>query len=300
MKVYNYKVNGLTLNSEIELPELVSIENQETDVWIKIGPVPNHLPNPAGSGVLYEASKDDFLFRLDTVAKYRVQDGKYITIEPLETANPKEVRLFLFASTMGALLHQRGKLAIHGSCVAKGNKGVIFTGMSSAGKSTIAAGLYSKGYSVITDDIAVIDSHVENKHFVHPGIPHLKLWKDVLSHMNENISLEKVRPQIEKYRKPIPSIEPLTPVFLDKVILLTSKNTPGFHFEEVFGADKFLLLRQNTYRVHFLEKLNQLEAHFNNLSKLASTIRLFKVERPSFPMQVMELADYIEENILQI
>lgn len=297
---YNYRVNGINLNSEIELPELLGIVNQEPDVWIKIGCVPDHLPNPIGSGVLYEASQDDFLLILDTVAKYRVQNGKYITIEPTKTANPEEIRLFLFASAMGALLIQQGKLAIHGSCIAIEKKGVIFTGRSSAGKSTLAAGLHSKGYSVITDDIAVLDTTDKDKNFVFPGIPHLKLWKDVLYHMNESINLEKVRPQLEKYRKPVPSLEHSNPVLLDKIVLLTTKNTPGFHFEEVLGTKKFDLLIQNTYRAQLVEKHNQLESHFNKLSKLASTIRLFNVTRPSSPMQVMELANYVEETIFQI
>ncbi|MDF1573604.1 MAG: hypothetical protein P1P86_00225 [Bacteroidales bacterium] len=299
MKTKTYRVNGLNLSSEIELPELVSSNVQKPDVWIRFGSVPDHLPEAAGSGVLYEASKDDFLFKLNTVAKYRVQNGKYITIEPLETTDQKEIRLFLFASTMGALLHQRGMLAIHGSCVAKENKGIIFTGISSAGKSTIAAGFYIKGYSVITDDIAVIDNS-EKKHFIHPGIPHLKLWQDVVYYMNEESNLERVRSELEKYRKPIPALKPSIHVPLEKIILLTTKNTPGFHFEEVFGADKFQILRQNTYRVQFLEMLNQLEIHFKNISSLASSIPLYKVERPSSPLQVMELTDYIEKHILHI
>lgn len=291
---------GLTISSEIYLPELVVVEEQKPDVWIRTGQVPAHLPVIQGLGVLYEAAKDDFLFRLNTVASYRVQAGKYITIESNEKATPEEVRLFLFGSTMGALLHQRGMLAIHGSCVARENKAFLIAGSSSVGKSTLAAGLLEKGYSIISDDISVIGFKKEYGHFIYPGIPHLKLWKDVLLHLNESLNLEKVRPKLEKYKKPIFSGDKVNPVRLDKIIILTTKNTPGYHFEELRGSEKFNLLRQNTYRIQFIDKMSKVESYFKNLSKLLDVTRIFRVERPTSPLQVRELATFIEYNIFNI
>ena len=300
MKDYKYNVFGLIIQSEIKLPELPKVEDQESNVWIKIGKVPDHLPLPAGSGVLYEASQDDFLLRLNNVAKYRVQNGKNITVEPSKNSTPQEIRLFLFGSVMGALLHQRSLLAIHGSCISKGNRGIIFTGKSSAGKSTLAAGLHAKGYSVVTDDIAVVDTDKDEKHIILPGVPQIKLWKDVLNQLNEKSILTKVRFHFEKYYLPIQSLETSGTIFLDKIIFLTTKNTPGYHFSEVVGSEKFNILRENTYRIQYVDKFNRLEDHFKNISQLASTIQLFKVERPFSPLQLKYFADFIEKKIFNI
>lgn len=251
-------------------------------------------------GVLYEASQDDFLFRLDTVARYRVQDGKYITIEANEEATPEEVRLFLFGSAWGALLHQRKMLALHGSCVAKGKNGFLFVGPSAAGKSTLAAGFLKMGYSFVADDISVIGFDEGNGHLIYPGIPHLKLWRDVLLHLHECIDFERIRPRFEKYIKPIYTGKKLDPVRLENIILLSTKNTPGYHFKEISGSEKFNLLTQNTYRMQYLDKLNRIESHFRNLSRLVEVTKLFRVERPTSPLNIRELATFVEDNILKI
>lgn len=291
---------GLTISSEMVLPELVVVEEREPDVWIKTGKVPNHLPIKKGSGVLYEAAQDDFLFRLDTVASYRVREGKYITIESKETATPEEVRLFLFGSAMGALLHQRGMLAIHASSVEQGKKGFVIAGLSSSGKSTLAAGFLEKGYSILSDDISVIGFEDEDGHFIYPGIPHLKLWKDVLMHLSESLDLEPVRPKLEKYKKPILQGKNLNPVRLDKIIILSTKNTPGYHFQEILGSEKFNLLRQNTYRLQYLNNLSRMESHFRNLSRLVANTSVYKVERPCSPLHIRELTTFVEDNIFEI
>lgn len=297
MKNHYYNVHGLTICSEIDLPELVTVKEHGPDVWIRIGHVPDHLPIINGSGVLYEAAQDDFLLKLDSIAKYRVQTGKYITIDSKASARPEEVRLFLFGSAMGALLHQRGMLAMHASSVKKGGKGFLIAGTSASGKSTLSAGLLKKGYSIISDDISVIALEKEIEHFIYPGMPHLKLWKDVLVHMNENLNLEKVRPMLEKYKKPTIPGKKLNPVKLDKIVVLSTKNTPGYYVEEVHGFEKFNLLRQNVYRIQFVDKLCRIESNFKNLSKLATETKVFLVKRPLSPLKIWELAIFVEDNI---
>ncbi|HER63305.1 MAG TPA: hypothetical protein ENO11_04945, partial [Desulfobacteraceae bacterium] len=248
MGSFRYKVYGLVIDSEISLPELIMEKNKAPDVFIKLGMVPDQLEKPLGSGVLYEAGEDDFIFRLDNVARYRVREGRFITIQANKNAAPEEVRLFLLGSVMGALLHQRGMLALHGSAVVKNNRATIITGVSSAGKSSLAAGLYEKGYAILSDDITVINTGDASIPAVSPGIPHLKLWKDVLIYMNEGKSLERIRPRMEKYKKPVKQIGPDTNTKLCRIIVLATKNTPGFTMEEIRGAKKFSLLRSHTYR----------------------------------------------------
>ncbi len=74
-------------------------------------------------------------FRLDVpgVARYSVEDGKSILIEPLADATPEKIRLFLLGSTMGALLYQRGLYPLHGSAVETPWGAMIFVGVQGQG-----------------------------------------------------------------------------------------------------------------------------------------------------------------------
>ncbi|MEA3477954.1 MAG: hypothetical protein U9R60_07230 [Bacteroidota bacterium] len=295
---YYYKVYGINISSELELPELTPVQNIKADVTIGFGEVPEHLPEVRGSGVLFEAAANDFLFKFAGIGRYRVQSGSRIIIQPEREAHLSEIRLVLLGSSIGALLHQRGMLAIHGSAITDGKQTTILSGQSGVGKSTLAAGLQEMGYSVIADDISVICQNVKQHFRVENGIPHIKLWKDVLAHFNHSDDLAKVRPQLEKYRKPIPALKEETPG-LSKVVILSTSNSNDFSCSEIHGRDKFYQLRSNTYRLQFIDKMNQTEVHFRNLSQLVNSIQMFHVDRPLNPLNIREFATYISEIIFK-
>lgn len=298
MKQHFYSVYGLSICSEIDLPELTPAFSGDADVEIVLGEVPEHLPEVSGSGVLYEATKNDFLFKFRNIARYRVQEGNLITIQPDSSARPEEVRLFLLGSSMGALLHQRGLLAIHGSAVHNGKNTCIITGKSGVGKSSLAAGLLELGYTLVADDISVIGTLENGGFFVHPGIPSLKLWKDVLLHLKQEDDLEKVRPQLEKYRKPVAMSELKAGIPVEKIAYLDLNNSADFRHSEILGVEKFNIIRNNSYRFQYIDKLHQTTNHFTRTSAFASQVRMFRVERPPFPLRVLELAEYFAREIL--
>ena len=298
MSIYCYKVYGLYIVSELELPELKRIQSNKADVTVSFDKVPEHLPEVRGSGILFEAAPNDFLFKFNGIGRYRVQNGNRISIQPESEALPDDIRLVLLGSSIGALLHQRGMLAIHGSAITDGKQTVIFSGQSGVGKSTLAGGLLELGYSVIADDISVIGQNNKKQFIVEAGIPHLKLWKDVLTHLNRSEDLSKVRPQLEKYRVPIPVLENESPR-LSKVVILSPSNSKDFTYSEILGKEKFHLLRNNTYRLQFIDKMNQTEVHFHNLSQAVNKIRMFHVSRPQDPLNLLEFANYISANIFK-
>ena len=293
---YYYKVYGLCIESELELPELNPVQNIKADVSIGFGRVPEHLPEIRGSGVLFEAAQNDFLFKFEGICRYRVQKGSRIIIQPEREALPSDIRLFLLGSSIGALLHQRGMLAIHGSAITDGHQTVILTGYSGAGKSTLAAGLIELGYSIIADDISVIGQNREGHLLVESGIPHIKLWKDVLAHLNKTNDLSKIRPQLEKYRMPVPVLEEESPG-LSKIVLLNPSNSTDFSCSAILGKEKFHQLRNNTYRLQFIDKMNQTEVHYRNLSQLVNSIQMLLVNRPRDPLNIMDFAKYISNVI---
>ena len=99
---------------------------------------------------------------------------------PMPVQTTHEVVLFLMGSVMGALLHQRDYLPLHGSAIKTENGAALFLGTSSIGKSTIAAGFQKRGYPILADDLCAVAMDKDSRAIVLPGFPRLKLWADAL------------------------------------------------------------------------------------------------------------------------
>jgi len=297
--IFSYSAFGINIKSEIELPELPPGNFSTHDVEIQWGNNPGELTDVKGRGVLYQAKKNDFLFRLNSVGSFRVQHGSSITVEKLDSATDEEIRLFLLGSAFGAMIHQREMLPFHGSTVVKDGNAYVIGGSSGAGKSSLAATLVKMGFYLLADDISVIKTEA-GQPVVYPGIPHLKLWEDVMKKLEEDVAqYPKVRPQILKYRKPAGKefINNSTP--LHSIVILNSKNTPGFEIKAVKGVEKFNLLKNNTYRYQYLPGLEKTVEHFRMATELAGACKVFQLKRPTSPLLLEELANYFIEEVVQ-
>lgn len=295
--MFKYQVYGLAIESELELVDLIESPGSISEVSIKYGIVPEHLPKSKQVGVLFEAAPNEFIFRFEGIAAYWVRNGNEIIIHPNKSTSSDDLVVFLLGSVMGALLHQRNSLPLHGSAIATLEGAIIITGRSTVGKSSLAAALCERGYQALADDISVITE--DNGTFVlNPGIPFFKLWKDTISHLNFNPQMKRVRSGIEKYKKPINRFYNSKALPISLIINLAIKNSPNISHKEIHGSEKFTLLRNNTYRMEFMEGLDSTENHFHQLMKLVNSHRLILIERPKFPLDILELAKYVEDNFI--
>jgi hypothetical protein len=294
-KTYTYSLFNLIVSSELELPGLLK-SSGIPDVTIKYGETPETLGPTSHKGVLYEALSAKFLLKALDAAHFYVTDGKYITIRPLENYSPKTARVFLLSSVLGALLHQRSLLPMHASAIEYYGKSVLFAGVSGAGKSTLAAFLSKKGFSILSDDIAAIQTN-NGKSSILPGIPHLKLWKDAVSKLKLPLEgLNKLRDGVDKYIDytitPTHLSFPITYIFI-----LSSQNSNGITINAIKGKDKFITLKNHVYRKQFITALGQEKNIFYTISTLASNIKMYRIIRPVDGFHVEEIADRILEII---
>lgn len=299
MIYYRYKIFGLSFESDIEITGLFNDNEHPPDIWIRYGYVPETLKNAKRSGTIFESFENDFLFKLNSIARCRVQNGKLITIHPLEEFQIENIRSLLIGPIFSGLFFQRGLISIHGSAVAKKNKSVVFSGASQVGKSSLAYALSKKGYSLIADDLALIDCSNKERLLLHPGVPFVKLWKDILNHFHMNDNLLNIRTDIEKYIKPVGHPVNLDPVELKRIVFLRQKKNPGFTFKEISGFEKYNMLINNSFRFHYLDDLTQIQNHFINLSRIANDSKIYVIERPESPLQIMELANFVIEKVLE-
>ncbi|MEA2107106.1 MAG: hypothetical protein U9P82_10410 [Bacteroidota bacterium] len=291
-KKYRYKAFGLNFMADFEIPELLeSAENPE--VSIRIGKTPAQINTIIKKGVRYQAGKDEFLLETDRIAKFYIKNGNEIIVEPFKQEVDKEVRLFLLGSAFGALFLQRGLLPIHGSAIRFGHSTSIFTGLSGAGKSSIAAWFVQQGYQILADDISVINHSLQ----VEPGFPGMKIWKDVLEKLGISTdSLYSIRSDIQKYKYGVESNFCTQPLPVKNIFIIHPKNTPGFVSEELTGIEKFNALKNNTFRYRFVEGLQKQQEHFMVINQLIQQVKVYRIKRPQAPVMLKEFADFLLQN----
>ena len=164
---YRYKVYGLSVRSELELPELHDDERPgDADVDIRVGTV----PFAGGEGL--SLGPDGAVLRINGIATYLMRAGREIIVHSSPGAADRNVRLYLLGSAMGILLHQKGLLPLHANAIEIDGRAAAFMGETGAGKSTLAAWLHDAGHRVIADDVCVLRFDEERGRVgVQPGMP---------------------------------------------------------------------------------------------------------------------------------
>lgn len=292
-KLHRYKAFGLTIESELELP-MLSARFESPEVCIRFGETPEQLDSPLSSGLRYQLTEDEFLLNVDNIARYWVQNGKRITIQPLAKTTHEESHLYLLGSVFGALLHQQGKMLLHGSAVEKNGRAIAFIGESGAGKSTLAAAFKQRGFTTLTDDICVITFDEKMRPHVESGYPRAKLWEDSLELLNIPFTdLPRVRAEVNKHSLLTTEYfqEQRTP--LSGIYLLTFSNTDETQLIKLTAADRLKAIRQNTFRKRFLVS----ESHRNNIFRsnlsLAQSVSLSQLIRSQNDNNLNSIVDTI-------
>jgi hypothetical protein len=123
-----YSVYGLKIKSDISMPELPSIiEDQPIQIGASIfhGVVPKEIEDVIVSNEFYNLSKKEFYIYMKGVAHYYVANGSRIIVEPEGESDIGNIKLFLLGTCLGMLLVQRNTVAIHGGTVVVDEKDII-------------------------------------------------------------------------------------------------------------------------------------------------------------------------------
>lgn len=280
--LYRYSAFGLRIDSEIRLPELLlSDDAGNADVIIRYGKVPDKIDLPLEEGYYYQAAGGQFLLRVADVAAYYVTNGAQIVVQPDKKENDHLSRLYLLGTVMGVLLMQRGIVPIHGSAVDINGCGVVFTGISGAGKSTMAAGLHRLGYSLLADDVSAVTCDRNGVYWIQPGYPQQKLCQASAALMGiDTAVLDRIDEDWDKYAVPV--IEGFRKLPIPLTAIYEIMATPGADVSIVplKGIMKFAAIKGNIYRTEFANSLGLKYKHFRYCGGLAKQTRVFRMTRP--------------------
>ena len=188
--MYAYRLNGLRLASDIELPALDAWDQaafDAADVVYRLDKVAQRLDCPdhvapifQTRGVFQTKGVSEYLLSLPGTGRILSRGGTEVMFEPDARADITVLSAVLTGSIQAVLWHQRGLLPLHASGIVAGDGAVALCGHSSSGKSTLAAFLARQGCAVAADDICLVDSRAGGEISLLPGSGRLRLSRDAL------------------------------------------------------------------------------------------------------------------------
>ncbi len=279
-----YLLGGITLVSEIALPELPHIQREHATphpVHIRLGDVEENWPNAVEVDPDCFATPSQYFLRIHGIARYLVTHGTEIVVSPDADAPPLDVRAYLLGTIFVVLCHQRGLLPLHASAVSSPQGVVAFLGRSGQGKSSLAAHLAERGFAVVADDVCLIDPASRGDMMVIPTAPWLKLWRNSLESLGRPADgLERVFSEDDKYRLPLPSMLTLEPIRTLMFLEDGETSSPEVRLEAVSAVEAVPLLMHLTHSAYLLQAMGQREESFLRCGKVSSQARAYRLKRP--------------------
>lgn len=296
MSFFRYKVYDFTIKSMLELPELPqSIEPAE--VYIRRGSVNWRPPFLEWDRTFLEANLAETLLYWDGVGSCCISEGREIIIDPLADADEQSLRLFVLNAALTVLVQQRGYLVLHGSAVVIAGGVVVFLGVSGQGKSTLAAALHQRGYSVVADDIVVIDSQA-SRHIVLPGFPRLRLLPDATVALGYHAQTVPVfHSWIQKHELLVDQDFIGTPLPLKCIYELNSDDT--LDSIELTSQSAFLALTHHyhNYGVRWIQATHS-EKYLLQCSQLVGSVPIRRLRAASGFTDISRIVRIVEEQAI--
>jgi len=188
-----YRAYGLTVASDVALPELEPVEPAAADITIAVGAIDMPKPSPQAA-TTFRFEPDRQYLAWHAVGAFLISGGRRIDVEPAPGVDDALLAFPLLGPVMALLLHRRGLLVLHASAIAVAGKGAIFMGDKGAGKSTTASALIRAGHELLTDDVVALDLTNPGQPMIVPGFPQIKLAADAAAAIP--LGQAEVRPQV--------------------------------------------------------------------------------------------------------
>ncbi|HYD38983.1 MAG TPA: hypothetical protein VEA60_15295 [Allosphingosinicella sp.] len=273
---YRYRLFGLTLRSEVKLPELVPDPGDAVaDVSVRLGRTGASAETAPGLHV----DGDDALLVVKAIGRFRIRSGREMIVEPLADVSPRNLRLYLLGSAFAAILHQRKLLPLHANAVIVDGRAIGFMGHPGAGKSTLAAWFHDRGFDVLADDVCVVTTGADGVPLAHPGIPRLRLWREALEATGREVSAyQRSFDDMDKYTVPTDLGRTLPAMPLSHLYLLDKAEGEPL-VERIEGAAAVEAMVANTYRGAYVPMMGLNRQHLLACAQLARTVPVFRARR---------------------
>lgn len=191
---------------------------------------------------------------------------------------------YLVGPVIAFILRLRGVTCLHASAIAMNGRAIAIFGLAGAGKSTTAAAFALRGFSVLSDDVTVLDDRGDC-FLVMPGYPRVNLWADsVRVLLGSEDALPRISPTWDKMYLPLDRDEDWfgsKPLPLAAVYVLAERveKNSAPEIDQMAGSDAMITLVRNTY-VNYLLDSEMRVREFDVLSRLLAGVPVRRV-RPA-------------------
>lgn len=274
-----YRLYGCVLESERPLPGLTpAVPGAEADVRVTWAAEEALEASGLTAERPVRVEGGTVAFRVGEVATFIVREGRAIQVLAEAGADPKEVRLFLLGSALGALLYQRGVLPLHGSAVETPRGAMVFVGPSGIGKSTLAGHFRRAGFRLLSDDVCAVARDAGGALVVLPAFPHLRLKADAAVRLLGVAA--PTRDDVDKRVLPLGSGFAGEPVPLAAVHRLEDGAGPEPQLLPLHGFEAVKTLADNLYRPFFLEGMATRGEVLRLAGEIAASAEVHVLRRP--------------------
>lgn len=289
-----YTVHGLTLDSELEFPELLPATGQ-TNFAITVGSVPDHLDGAAVTP-FYEVTAQQFLLHIPNLARFYVENGEHIRIQPYPTTDADTIRLLTLQSPLGVLLHQRHILTLHASAITTQAGAVLIGGVSAVGKSVLAAHYLNMGYRLLADDMVTIRFNPNGEAMVYPAYPRIALWQHRLSWLGyQGRPSYRLRPNLSKYSFPMNDQFQAEPVPLAQIVILFTNQEDEFFSEALTGINKLMQMLRQVYQYPLAHLMRLDPLYISQMMRLSKRYAPVRVGRPAWEKEMNEFMNLLKD-----
>lgn len=296
--MYYYKLYGVRVDSDFELEQLVKLAKEEQTLEPQIVIKERKLAHAfEGKGTFYYKVACDISYVSNSFCYLIMEDGKNIFYERKAGVTSQLLNAYILGWGVAILFHQRGQLAIHGSCLAGNGNGLIISGNSGSGKSTVTRELLKRNFGFMADDMVVVQESEAGEVIATAAFPYQKLCRDVVQHCDipreEMIYIDEEK---DKFLVPYKGVFSVAPIPIKTMILLKTSDIEYVTVRELVGGDKFYASMDAMFLQPLLGEQIYVPEQGKRILEFASKVQIYQIERP----KGKDSKDEVVDAILQI
>lgn len=279
--MYFYRLFEKKIASDLEFPYLVKDSSSgPEDIIIQSGDVPRDVLEAAVIKNYSFSHERSWL--LNSTTWLIVDEGYKITYRLKEWGSVMKLRNYIMGFGMSMAAFQREELAMHCSAVSGSEGAILIAGKSGSGKSTLTASFLNAGYSLIADDMALVEPAPKGPVMVKPAFPYQKLCRDAA--LKQAYSLEEllyVNESKDKFLVPYKGPFSLKAQPVRALLILGTAGGSALDITQLQGLDKFYACTHNLFLVNFLGPKCYDPRLGQKLLQMAAGISVYTVSRPA-------------------
>lgn len=287
--MYHYKIYDLNLVSDLPFSQLISCENDHSDIEITASDVSSQLPlHPAD--VSFDCNTD--IGWLENRTCYLlVRNGNSIHYELKSGGNEQYLRTYILGWGMSMLAMQRNEAAFHCSAVSDDDGAILLCGESGSGKSTITNAYLSHGCQLMADDMSFISCQDEAV-IAKAAFPYQKLCRDAALRCGQPLdSLIYIDEAKDKYLVPCHTVFDASSRPVKAIIILCRAPVRQVELHKLKGLDAFHACVDNLFLRHLLKEKKYAPAIAGQCLKIASRVPVYVIMRPQDADTIQEVVN---------